>query len=119
MEVHTMAAYPAGAKSKLKVLSAAFRKNATSLGQAQNTYKQNVAMVNTYIAGVLSSSLPTLNSYPPDWATFVTAYEQAGSDALNWVNNVMARLLDVPGNVQGYNGVISQLLQDAQNQANI
>ena len=101
------------------LLAHAIRKNAKSLGQAQTTYKQNVAMVNTYINGVLSSKLPNLNQFPPDWQDFVTAYEQAGAGALNWVNNVMVRLLDVPGNVQNYNTAISGALGDALNQANI
>jgi hypothetical protein len=35
---------------------------------------------------------------------------------LNWVNTVMARLLAVPDDVQNYNNVISQLLQDAKSQ---
>jgi phage host-nuclease inhibitor protein Gam len=94
----------------------AIRQRKQSLGDAQNTYKQNVVAVNTLITSVLSSSLPTLHQNPPDWAQFVTAYEQANSGALNWVNTVMARLLDVPADVQGYNNIISQLLQDAKTQ---
>ncbi len=98
-------------------LAQAIQQRAATLAEAQNTYKQNVAMVNTYITGVMSSKLPTLNTIPPDWQDFVTAYEQANSEALNWVNNVMARLLDVPANVQGFNATISQALQDAKAQA--
>ncbi|HWF04305.1 MAG TPA: enterotoxin (HBL) [Candidatus Angelobacter sp.] len=94
----------------------AIRQRKQSLGDAQNTYKQNVVAVNTLITSVLSSSLPTLHQNPPDWAQFVAAYEQANSGALNWVNTVMARLLDVPADVQGYNNIISQLLQDAKTQ---
>ena len=94
-------------------LAHAIRNNAKTLAQAQNTYKQNVVIVNTFITGVLSSSLPALNTFPPDWQTFVTAYEAANGDALNWVNNVMARLLNVPGEVQSYNSLVTMLLQDA------
>jgi hypothetical protein len=94
-------------------LAHAIRKNAKSLAQAQNTYKQNVIVVNTFITGVLSSSLPQLNEIPPDWQNFVTAYETANGDALNWVNNVMARLLNVPGEVQNYDSLVTMLLQDA------
>ncbi|MDK1389513.1 hypothetical protein QN224_29470 [Sinorhizobium sp. 8-89] len=100
-------------------LALAIRKNARSIAATQNTYKQNVAMVNTYVTSVLTSKLPNLSQNPPDWQDFVTAYEQANSDALSWVNNVMARLLDVPSEVQDYNNIISQLLADAQNQAHI
>lgn len=99
------------------LLAQAIRKNASSLGQAQNTYKQDVVAVNTLITSVLTSSLPTLATNPPDWPEFVTAYEQADTVALNWVNTVMARLLAVPDDVQTYNSVISQLLQDAKMQA--
>ena len=99
------------------LLAHAIRKNVSSLGDAQNTYKQDVVAVNTLITSVLTSSLPTLNQNPPDWPEFVSAYEQADSVALNWVNTVMARLLDVPDDVQDYNNVISQLLQDAKTQA--
>jgi phage host-nuclease inhibitor protein Gam len=97
-------------------LAHAIRKNAKSLAQAQNTYKQNVVVVNTFITGVLSSSLPPLNDFPPDWQNFVTAYEAATGDALNWVNDVMARLLNVPGEVQNYDSLVTMLLQDALNQ---
>lgn len=100
-----------------KSLSLAFRKNAAMVTETQITYKQNVIAVNTLVTSVLTSSLPTLYQNPPDWSQFVAAYEQANSDALGWVNNVMARLLDVPQEVQGYNPIITALLQDAQNQA--
>jgi phage host-nuclease inhibitor protein Gam len=98
-------------------LAHAIRRRAVTLGQAQNTYKQDVVAVNTYLTSVLTSSLPTLNTNPPDWQSFVTAYEQADADALTWVNTVMARLLDVPAEVQNYNTIVSQLLQDAKTQA--
>ncbi|GAB2885080.1 enterotoxin (HBL) [Microbulbifer echini] len=99
-------------------LAKAFKHSAQSIRDTQNTYKQNVVAINTLVTNVLSSSLPTLNQNPPDWSDFVAAYTQANTDALDWVNNVLARLLDVPGEVQGYNGIISQLLQDALTQAN-
>ena len=102
----------------MKLLSVAISGNAESFAAAQNTYKQNVVAVNTLVTSVLSSSLPTLNSNPPDWGDFMTAYEQANSDALGCVNNVMARLLQVPTDVQNYNSMITLLLQDAQNQGN-
>ncbi|WP_439887246.1 hypothetical protein ACSX1C_17720 [Pseudomonas sp. MBLB4123] len=98
-------------------LAHAIRSNARSLAEAQASYKQNVVEVNTLMTSVLTSSLPTLNQNPPDWNEFISAYEQANGDALNWVNNVMARLLDVPQEVLGYNGVITQVLQDAKAQA--
>ena len=100
-------------------LAHAIRKNVASLAQAQTTYKENVIAVNTLVTSVLTSSLPTLNNNPPDWTEYVTAYTAANADALGWVNNVMARLLDVPDEVQGYNPIISQLLTDAQAQATI
>lgn len=98
-------------------LAHAIRRRTVTLAQAQNTYKEDVVAVNTLITSVLTSSLPTLNTYPPDWQSFVTAYEQADADALNWVNTVMARLLSVPQEVQDYNNIISQLLTDASTQA--
>lgn len=98
-------------------LADAVRQNSKTLGDAQNTYKQNVVAVNTLVTSVLTSSLPTLNTPPPDWQDFVNAYVQASADALDWVNNVMARLLDVPDEVQNYNALISGLLQDARSQA--
>lgn len=99
------------------LLAHSIQKNATSLAQAQNAYQKNVVAVNTLITSVLSSKLPALHSTPPDWQAFVTAYEQANAAALNWVNNVMARLLSVPDEVQNYNSVICELLQDAKRQA--
>lgn len=101
----------------MQSLALAIRKSAPSLAVAQTTYKQNVVAVNTVMTSVLTSSLPTLKQSPPDWSDFVAAYEQANGDALNWVNNVMARLLNVPQEVLGYNTVISQVLQDAKTQA--
>lgn len=101
----------------MQSLALAIRRNAGSLAAAQTSYKQNVVAVNTVMTSVLTSSLPTLNQNPPDWSDFIAAFEQANGDALNWVNNVMARLLNVPQDVLGYNSVITQVLQDAKTQA--
>lgn len=98
-------------------LAQAISKNALSLAVKQTTYKENVVAVNTLVTSVLSSSLPTLNQNPPDWKQFQTAFEAADSGALTWVNNVMARLLNVPDEVKSYNASITQLLADAQSQA--
>lgn len=98
-------------------LAQAISKNALSLAVKQTTYKENVVAVNTLITSVLSSNLPTLNQNPPDWKQFQTAFEAAESGALTWVNNVMARLLNVPEDVKSYNASITQLLADAQSQA--
>lgn len=98
-------------------LAHAIRKSSDSLVQAQTDYKQNVVAVNTVMTSVLGSSLPTLHQVPPDWQSFVSAFEAANGDALNWVNTVMARLLNVPQEVVGYNAVISQVLQDAKSQS--
>ena len=98
-------------------LAQAIRKNSLSLAVKQTTYKQNVVAVNTLINSVLSSNLPTLHQNPPDWDDFVNAYEKANSQSLDWVNNVMARLLDVPDNVRNYNDAITQTLTNAKTQA--
>ncbi|SDS92380.1 hypothetical protein [Pseudomonas granadensis] len=98
-------------------LAHAIRKSSGSLVQVQTDYKQNVVAVNTVMTSVLGSSLPTLYQAPPDWQSFVSAFEAANGDALNWVNTVMARLLNVPQEVVGYNAVISQVLQDAKSQS--
>ena len=98
-------------------LAQAISKNALSLAVKQTTYKENVVAVNTLITSVLSSNLPTLNQNPPDWKEFQSAFEAADTGALSWVNNVMARLLDVPDDVKSYNATIAQLLADAKSQA--
>tara|TARA_B110000902_G_scaffold37769_1_gene39939 strand:+ start:9548 stop:10741 length:1194 start_codon:yes stop_codon:yes gene_type:complete len=100
----------------MMALAKAFNKNAVSLAVAQTSYKQNVVAVNTLVTSVLSSNLPTLNTNPPDWNEFVSAYEKADAGALTWVNNVMARLLNVPDEVRSYNDTITQLLVDAKTQ---
>lgn len=92
-------------------LAHAIRKSSGSLVQVQTDYKQNVVAVNTVMTSVLGSSLPTLHQAPPDWQSFVSAFEAANGDALNWVNTVMARLLNVPQEVVGYNAVISQFFR--------
>lgn len=101
----------------MMALAKAFNKNAVSLAVAQTSYKQNVVAVNTLVTSVLTSSLPTLNQNPPDWNEFVAAYEKADAGALTWVNNVMARLLNVPDEVRSYNSTISMLLTDAKTQS--
>ncbi|HEU5377689.1 MAG TPA: hypothetical protein VFV38_19870 [Ktedonobacteraceae bacterium] len=101
------------------VLAQAIRKNAASLAQAQTTYKENVVAVNTMIASVLTSKLPTLREFPPDWKEFTAAYEQANRVALEWVNTIMGRLLSVPQSVKSYDTIISSLLQDASKRASI
>jgi hypothetical protein len=98
-------------------LARAIARTSPSFVAAAATYQENVAAVNQVITSVLASSLPTLRTDPPDWADFVTAYEQANADALTWVNQVMGHLLSVPEDVRNYNTIISQLLADAQSQA--
>ncbi|HWQ89719.1 MAG TPA: hypothetical protein VN374_07085 [Desulfitobacteriaceae bacterium] len=89
------------------------------MAAVQNTYKENVVAVNTVINSVLSSKLPELKRYPPDWTDFSNAYEKANADALSWVNNVMGRLLEVPDDVRNYNDIITALLKDSSDQAAI
>jgi len=104
-------------KETIMALALAISKNALSLAVKQTSYKENVVAVNTLVTSVLSSNLPTLNTNPPDWKDFTTAFEAADAGALTWVNNVMARLLNVPDEVQSYNATITQLLADAKTQA--
>jgi hypothetical protein len=85
---------------------------------ANTTYQTNVCIVNTYVNSVMSSTLPTVPVQPTDWASYVTAWEQANTIALQWVNTCMARLLEVPQDVQNYNSAITALLQDAVTQTN-
>ena len=99
------------------LLAQAIKQRAPSLAAAVKDYKGNVAIVNTYVNSVLSSTLPSLNNYPPDWNEFQTAYTGAKTTALKWVNSVLAPLLEVPDDVQSYNTIISALLEDAKNQA--
>ncbi len=99
------------------MIALAIHRRAAPLAAAQNNYKKNVVTVNTLMTSVLSSNLPTLNETPPDWQEFSQALEQAKSGALNWVNNVMARLLAVPGEVRNYRSLINQILASASTQA--
>jgi predicted nucleic acid-binding Zn-ribbon protein len=98
-------------------LARAIQKTTPSFAAAAATYQENVAAVNQVVTAVLASGLPTLHTDPPDWADFVTAYEQANADALTWVNQVMGHLLSVPEDVRNYNTIVSQLLADAGQQA--
>jgi phage host-nuclease inhibitor protein Gam len=99
-------------------IAVAIKKNAEPLGVAQTTYKENVGIVNTYVNQVLSSKVPQLKEPPKNWSQFLTTYENAGAEALTWVNGVMARLINVPGEVDDYNSSISLSLSDAKSQAN-
>ena len=99
-------------------LTLAIRKHKPLVAQTTSDYQTNVVTVNTYVNNVLSSSLPTVTPQPKDWPDYVTAWEQASSDALTWVNQCMARLLSVPQDVENYNPIISALLADAITQTN-
>jgi hypothetical protein len=110
--------YRQNKRRKIMYLAEAIRKNKVTLAAAQNTYKQNVSTVNMTMASVFSSTLPNLNTPPPDWNDFVTAHEQAMGIALDWGNTVMGHLLQIPDDVRDYNDVISAVLQDALIQAN-
>lgn len=85
---------------------------------AATSYQTNVCVVNTYVNNVMSSTLPVVPVQPKDWQSYVTAWEQADTVALQWVNTCMARLLQVPQDVQNYNATINALLQDAIAQTN-
>ncbi|HKG58662.1 MAG TPA: hypothetical protein VKB05_02705 [Pyrinomonadaceae bacterium] len=99
-------------------LTLAISRNMPLVAQAVTAYQTNVVTVNTYVNNVLSASLPTVTPQPKDWSSYVTAWEQASSDALTWVNQCMSRLLSVPQDVQNYNPLISALLADAVTQTN-
>ncbi|WP_205417425.1 hypothetical protein [Trinickia diaoshuihuensis] len=99
-------------------LAQAIAKGLPSFVDANMNYLQNVCIVNTYVNNVMSSTLPVVPVQPKDWDKYVSAWEQADGIALQWVNTCMARLLQVPQEVQGYNGAITNLLQDAITQTN-
>lgn len=98
-------------------LALAIRNNAQSLPAVNATYKQNVALVGSFITSVLSSKVPTLNNPPPNMGDFTTAYSKASSDALKWTNEVMNRLISSPESVLSYGSVISDILADATSNA--
>jgi hypothetical protein len=94
-------------------LAQALRARRSSFVAVTTTYQTNVCIVNTYVNNVMNTYLPTVPVQPKDWQDYVTAWEQANGVALSWVNTCMARLLNVPQDVQDYNPTISALLQDA------
>jgi hypothetical protein len=99
-------------------VSLAFQKSSVTLAQAQTTYKQNLLAVNTTMVTVASSTLPALVDPPADWNDFYTALTQAKTQALGWVNGVLANLLDVPLEIQK-DTFISEILTYATQQATI
>lgn len=92
-----------------------FSSTGDSLAQAilPDVYKSNVVMVNSLISSVLDSKLPTLTLPPNNWSEFCKTYIEAQSDALVWVNQVVARLDNVPQDVQSYHQDITNLFDDA------
>jgi hypothetical protein len=99
-------------------LSKAIGKGMPRFAATATTYQTNVCIVNTYCSNVMSSTLPVVPVQPKDWQSYVTAWETAETVALKWVNTCMARLLEVPQDVQNYNATINGLLQDAITQTN-
>lgn len=99
-------------------LSHVLKGRAATFTAAQTDYKTNVATVNQVLTNIFSSALPTLQVVPPDWNDYVSTYENATGVALSWVNSVMARLLEVPDDILGYNdtvvGSLSLALSTAQ-----
>jgi hypothetical protein len=105
---------------KIMPLAHALRSRSLTLVKAQNDYKTSVATVSKAMHCISSSSnLPTLNTNPPDWSAFQAAYQQAQKTANDWAEHVMARLLEVPGDVQNLstNTIVTDCLQDASLQA--
>src|SRR5262245_60514325 len=98
-------------------IATAINSHMPAVAKAATSYKQDVVAVNALINSVLSSTLPTLNQVPPDYQDYVNAHVAAQGAALTWVNDVMARLLNVPENVQSYNTLLVSLLNDAEQQA--
>lgn len=98
-------------------LSRALQNRQIPLVEVEKSYQQHVYTITQTMTGVLTSSLPTLNTLPPDWQDFTTAYTTAKCEALRWTNQVMASLMEVPEDVQSYNVAIQALLADAREQA--
>ena len=103
----------------MSTLSSTIRDRATALVDTQVTYKQQVVTVNQWVNGVVRSSLPVFpgSTQPADWQQYLDARTSALEASYNWVNDVLARLLSVPGEVITYNSEVTQLLADAANQA--
>jgi hypothetical protein len=96
----------------------AIQKNAVPLGTTQATYKQEVIAVSMQMTSVLTSNLPTLNQSPPDLQDFISTLRDAKSDASDWVNTVLFRLLGVPGQVRTYQDSVVASLTSALNETN-
>ncbi|HEV7503891.1 MAG TPA: hypothetical protein VGS07_03170 [Thermoanaerobaculia bacterium] len=92
------------------LLSEAIAKNASNVAAAQLTYQQNVVAVTTAMFAVSQTSLPSLFFPPPNFSDFATALLAAKANALQWTNEVLAKLLDVPDDVANNNQVITQIL---------
>ncbi|NMP26717.1 hypothetical protein GW590_07570 [Rahnella sp. SAP-1] len=76
-------------------------------------YKTNVATVNSLISSILDYRLPTMTLPPDNWARFCKTYIEAQSDALVWINQVIARFDNIPQDVQSYHQDITIILADA------
>ena len=98
------------------LLAYAIKKNAASRAEAQNTYKQNLVMVNNLMISVTTSKLPDLSENPPDWSDYNKTYLKGKGDALDWVNCVLTPLLCVPTEVQNHNQTICLILSNLRKQ---
>lgn len=66
----------------------------------QEEYTKNVAEVNSYIAGILKSGIPSISPVPDHYAEFSKEYMKAQSKAMLWNDIVGKSLLTLPTTVQ-------------------
>lgn len=96
-----------------KTMSQTFNFHATSISETSASYSANVSNVSNAMLAVYTTTLPSLNSTPSNWAIIQKDLNDSKAIAQQWTNQVLAQLLEEPSDVMAYNDGITMLLADA------
>lgn len=83
-------------------------------GMNVSNYKTNILLLNSYVTGIVTTSLPTFNILPENYAEYLKFYGAAQLEAKKWVKTIYTNLIMVPGVIADRTGITQKTLNDAQ-----
>lgn len=66
-------------------------------GMNVSNYKTNILLLNSYVTGIVTTSLPTFNMLPENYAEYLKFYGAAQLEAKKWVKTIYTNLIMIPG----------------------
>ncbi len=83
-------------------------------GMNMSNYKTDILQLNSYLIGIVTTSLPTLNVLPENYAEYLEYYGKAQVEAKRWVEKTYNNLTVIPGVIADRTAITQKTLKDAE-----